>query len=375
MNPISIVWDVQFTGESVLQNSTANIVLMAASEYIQYPIVEVMNHNELHRGQKVSRAGYTTGLRFIIDASYLNLDEIKAIHDRCAVFEHSLAGLSAVSIGEGLTIPLDLDAKARFPDFGRLMLCIDFTNGLGYNDAKSLRAAMSNQTKDTKDGLDPTSLGKGSSGKLFGDMFRSILADPWWMRTFDPRGEISTGMLNRADGGCYDLSYDLREGIEELVDLSEGTWWNMLDPEELTLYPKLTVDPTIVLDSGFDPQNFYHLKLGDKARGLIDKAIEAENTQTGDADIVEELEYTLRRILRGRRLRKQVGVDHGLANGVERFVVSEHVIRPWIAEEFVNCLSFFLMTRKPKFWRNGQSRIVVLQPFSSELIEALKGTE
>jgi hypothetical protein len=70
-----------------------------------------------------------------------------------------------------------------------------------------------------------------------------------------------------------------------------------------------------------------------------------------------------------------VGVDHGLANGAEDFVISQHVIRPWIAEEFVNCLAFFLMTRKPKYWRNGRSRIVILQPFSSELVEALKEVE
>jgi len=376
LNPIYIVWDVQFTGESVLEKGTDDAILLAATEYIQHPITEVMNHNELHRGQKVSRAGYTTGLRFIIDATYLDFDEISAINDRCVLFEHALAGLSSVSIGEELRVPLDLDTKARFPDFGRVMLCIDFTNGLGYDDAKSARAAMSNQTKDTKDGLDPTAMGKGSSGKLFGDVFLSMLSDPWWMRTFDPRGEISTGMLKKAaDGGCYDLSFDLRGGIEELVELSEGEWWEKLSPDELTLFPKLVVDPTIVLDSGFDPREYYHLKLGEKAQSLIDKAIEAEEIQTGDPDIVEELEYTLRRILRGRRVRKQVGVDHGLANGVEDFVISQHVIRPWVAEEFVNCLAFFLMTRKPKYWRNGKSRIVVLQPFSSELVEALKGVE
>jgi hypothetical protein len=376
LNPISIVWDVQFTGESVTEKGTTDTILLAASDYIQNSIFEVMNHNELHRGQKVSRAGYTTGLRFIIDATFMGFDEISNINDRCLSFKHELAGLSSISIGESLPIPLDLRTKSHFPDMGRIMLCIGFTNGLGYDDAKSARAAMSNQTKDTKDGLDPTALGKGSSGKLFSEEFRSILSDPWWMRVFDPRGEISSGMLKKAaDGGCYDLSFDLRGCIENLVEISEGKWWNKLDPDELTLSPKLIVDPTETIDSDYDPCNYYHLSLGDKAEDLVGKTVDQEMAQTGDADIAEELTYTLGRVLRGKRTRKQVGVDHGLAHGFEDFVISKHVIHPLVAEEFVNCLAFFLMTRKPKYWRNGQSRIIILQPFTSALIEDLKEVE
>ena len=400
MNPISVVWDVQFTGESVTEKDTADTVLLAVRDYIQHPIAEVMNHNQLHQGQKVSRSGFTTGLRFIIDATFLSADEISNLNEMCISFKHELTDLSSVSIGELLPIPLDLRTKSRFPVIGRMMLCIDFTNGLGYDDAKSIRAAMNNQTKDTKNGLDPTSIGKGSSGKLFSESFRSILSDPWWMRTFAPRGEISSGMLRSADGGCYDLSFDLRNSIEELVEISEGEWWNSLDPQELTLSPKLIFDPTNALDSDFDPANFYHLdhtlvyshkeidevlsqkqwgKLSEDDRVNFDelsepteKAIEIEESQTGDESIMEEIRYTLRRVRRGRRNRKQLGIDHGLAHGVEDFVISEHAIRPWFAEEFVNSLAFFIMTRKPKFWRNGKSRLIILQPFSREWVEALK---
>lgn len=373
MNPLYIVWDVQFTPDSVTEKGTDEIVLFAAQEYIQAPIIEVMNHNQLHAGQTVSRAGFTTGLRFIIDITYLDSDEISIIHEKCLSFENELTGLSSVSIGELTPIPLDIRTKSRFPDIGRLMLCIDFTNGLGLRDAAKIRVAKSDQTKDTKNGLDPTAEGKGSSGALFKGGFQKILSDPWWMRTFKTREGVSKGMLKSADGGCYDLSFDLRGAKEELVDLSQGEWWSKLDENELTLSPKLIFDPTILLDSDYDPNRFYHLKIGEEKAGhLLSTVKDQEREQTGDSEISEEISYTIGRILRGRRIRKQLGVEHGLAHGIEDFIVSENAIHPWLAEEFVNCLAFFLMTRKPKFWRNGKSRIIILQPFSQGLVEALK---
>ena len=193
-----------------------------------------------------------------------------------------------------------------------------------------------------------------------------------------------------------------------MTESSEEIWWSKLDPDELTLTPSLIVDPSEKLDSKFDPSDYYHLKqdfgFGPQARfqpltcpdcqhdcrdnddkccpecgrskilieNLVNNVIENEMVQTGDSDIVEDLTYTLDRMMRGRRIRKQVGVDQGLAHGNEAFVISENVILPWIAEEFVNCLGFFLMTRKPKYWRNRQCEVRVVQPFSSELIEVLK---
>ena len=371
MNPISLVWDVQFTGEGVTQKAT-NVMLVAMNEHIQHPIVEVMNHNRLHEGQKVSRAGYTSGLRFIIDVTFLDVKAIVQLNNQALSFNHEFCSLSSVSISETLPIPLDIPTKSRFPELGRIMLCVRFTDGLGYTDAKKIRNAIGTQTKETKDGLDPIGTGKGSSGARFSEEFRSMLSDSKWLRRFPSLTGVSKGLLSgAAAGGCYDLSYDLREAVRQLTESSEEIWWSKLDPDELTLTPSLLVDPSEKIGSKFDPANYHHLE-GDKSDNLVENMKNVEMEQTGDSDIVEDLTYTLDRMMRGRRIRKQVGVNQGLAHGNESFVISENVILPWIAEEFVNCLGFFLMTRKPKYWRNGQCEVRVVQPFSSELIEALK---
>ena len=371
MNPISLVWDVQFTGEGVTQKAT-NVMLVAMNEHIQHPIVEVMNHNRLHEGQKVSRAGYTSGLRFIIDVTFLDVKAIVQLNNQALSFNHEFCSLSSVSISETLPIPLDIPTKSRFPELGRIMLCVRFTDGLGYTDAKKIRNAIGTQTKETKDGLDPIGTGKGSSGARFSEEFRSMLSDSKWLRRFPSLTGVSKGLLSgAAAGGCYDLSYDLREAVRQLTESSEEIWWSKLDPDELTLTPSLLVDPSEKIGSKFDPANYHHLE-GDKSDNLVENMKNVEMEQTGDSDIVEDLTYTLDRMMRGRRIRKQVGVDQGLAHGNEAFVISENVILPWIAEEFVNCLGFFLMTRKPKYWRNGQCEVRVVQPFSSELIEVLK---
>jgi len=371
LNPISLVWDVQFTGEGVTQKAT-NVMLVAMNEHIQHPIVEVMNHNRLHEGQKVSRAGYTSGLRFIIDVTFLDVKAIVQLNNQALSFNHEFCSLSSVSISETLPIPLDIPTKSRFPELGRIMLCVRFTDGLGYTDAKKIRNAIGTQTKETKDGLDPIGTGKGSSGARFSEEFRSMLSDSKWLRRFPSLTGVSKGLLSgAAAGGCYDLSYDLREAVRQLTESSEEIWWSKLDPDELTLTPSLLVDPSEKIGSKFDPANYHHLE-GDKSDNLVENMKNVEMEQTGDSDIVEDLTYTLDRMMRGRRIRKQVGVDQGLAHGNEAFVISENVILPWIAEEFINCLGFFLMTRKPKYWRNGQCEVRVVQPFSSELIEVLK---
>ena len=252
-----------------------------------------------------------------------------------------------------------------------MILSVEFTNGLGYTDAASIRAALSNQTKDTKNGLDPISTGKGSSGKLFSEEFRSMMSDSSWFRRFTTFDGIDAGLLSGAAmGGSYDFAFDLRSGISELTENSEGIWWEKLDPEELTLSPSLIADPSEEMNSQFDPSKFYHLTANSDK--LIENVRNVELEQTGDSSNVEDIEYDSSRLIRGRRIRRQVGVDQGLAHGNESFIISNHVIRPWLADEFVNCLAFFLMTRKPKYWRNGKSTIQLIQPFSVELIEALK---
>ena len=261
------------------------------------------------------------------------------------------------------------------------MLSVEFTNGLGYSDAAGIRAAMSNQTKDTKNGLDPTSTGRGSSGTLFSEGFRNLMYDSNWFRRFSTFEGINSATLKKAAmGGSYDFAFDLRDAITEIAEKSEGIWWEKLDTEILTLSPSLIVDPENLLESDYDPSNFYHLTKGkvddsiSMQEKLIENAVKIEMQQTGNSDHVEDMRYDFSRLIRGRRVRRQVGVKQGLAHGNENFIVSNHVIRPWLGDEFVNCLAFFLMSRKPKFWRNGKSTIRLIHPFSGELIEDLKET-
>lgn len=388
LNPLSIIWDVLFTSEGVVDKRTTDVMLVAMNEQITNPIREVQNWNTLHKGQKVARAGFTSGLRFIIDISHSSVSEISKLNDVLSSFDHPLCAISIVSISETLSLPMDPQTKSRFPEIGRMMISVEFTNGLGYTDASSIRSALSNQTKDTKNGLDPISTGKGSSGKLFSEEFRSMMSDSSWFRRFTTREfpvdedgnrryiDVRTdgaeaGLLKGAAmGGSYDFAFDLRRAISELTDTSEGIWWEKLDLDELTLTPSLIVDPTDAIESNFDPANFYHLSTN--TAKLIENASQIELEQTGNSDNVEDIEYDSSRLIRGRRIRRQVGVDQGLAHGNESFVISNHVIRPWLADEFVNCLAFFVMTRKPKYWRNGKSTIQLIQPFSIDLIEALK---
>ena len=371
MNPLSIIWDVLFTSEGVEDRGTTDVMLVAMNEQITNPIREVQNWNTLHKGQKVARAGFTSGLRFIIDISHSSVSEISKLNDVLSSFDHPLCAISIVSISETLSLPMDPQTKSRFPEIGRMMISVEFTNGLGYTDASGIRSALSNQTKDTKNGLDPISTGKGSSGKLFSEEFRSMMSDSSWFRRFTTFDGVKAGLLSGAAmGGSYDFSFDLRGAISELTDISEGTSWEKLDPDELTLTPSLIVDPTDAIESNFDPANFYHLSAN--TAKLIENASQIEIEQTGNSGNVEDIEYDSSRLIRGRRIRRQVGVDQGLAHGNESFVISNHVIRPWFADEFVNCLAFFLMTRKPKYWRNGKSTIQLIQPFSIDLIEALK---
>lgn len=388
MSAHSLVWDVIFTSEGVVDKGTTDVMLVAMNEQINLPIIEVQNWNTLHKGQKVARAGFTSGLRFIIDISHSNKNEIVELNNSLSSFVHSLCAISIVSIAEELSLPMDPQTKSRFPEMGRMMVSVEFTNGLGYTDAASIRAAMSNQTKDTKNGLDPISTGKGSSGKLFSEEFRTMMSDSSWFRRFTTREfpedkdgnrryiDVRTdgaeaGLLSGAAmGGSYDFAFDLRNAISELTENSEGIWWEKLDPEELTLSPSLIVDPSEEMNSQFDPSKFYHLTTNSDK--LIENVSNVELEQTGDTSNVEDIEYDSSRLIRGRRIRRQVGVEQGLAHGNESFIISNHVIRPWLADEFVNCLGFFLMTRKPKFWRNGKSTIQLIQPFSVELIEALK---
>ena len=124
-----------------------------------------------------------------------------------------------------------------------------------------------------------------------------------------------------------------------------------------------------ILNSNFDPSKFYHFNAKEK---LIQDVFDVEKLQTNNDEIIDDLEYTFNRIRKGRRGIKQLTKENGLVQGLESGLVGREVIKPWFSTEFINCLGFFLMTRKPKYWRNGESSIELLHPYSEEIIESLK---
>ena len=372
MNQHSIVWDILFVPSAITNSKSSSEVLGSIEENITgLKPTKVMNWNSVLKGQKVSRAGFTSGLRIIFDISDKSKEEISILAKQLSDFSSPIIANKNLSVAEVLPLPLDIRTKKSFPEIGKLLLSVKFNHGLGYDDVKSINDAVSNQTKDTKDGLDPTREGKGSSGKLFSDSTRSLLSDSYWFRIFPVRG-VGINEINvngRADGGAYQLSFDLRKGVSELVQHSENIWWNPLDPEELTLNPKMVVDMNKILESNFDPSRFYHLNAKEN---LIENVFDIEKMQTDDGEMIEDLEYTFRRIRKGRRSIKQLTKEEGLVQGLEKGVIEREVVRPWFSTELINCLGFFLMTRKPKYWRNGEASIELLHPYSEEIIESLK---
>jgi hypothetical protein len=371
-----IVWDVLFQGDTVTTKGTDSKVAEAMDSHCPDQKVEsALRWNTVLSGQKTSRAGFTSGLRYLIPVDHLSSNEIQSLLDSLSSFTHESCASSSCTFSESLGFPLSRSAKLRFPSQGRIALLSEFTHGLGYTDLKQIQNAKNTQTKETKEGLDPIGTGKGSSGRRFSEEFRSSMSDSRWFLVlststeegYKPPNEILSG---GSDGGMYDLAFDLRDSISTLVDASKGSWWQPLDSDDLTLNPQLTLDPSDTLETPFDPAHYHHHD--EKAQGLADKVLDVEIEQTGDEMMRDDLEYTLQRLTRSKRPSRQItGNEHGLVPGLEEHLISEHIIKPWLSEEFFNCLAFFLMTRKPKYWRNGKSKIQLLHPVEGLDIDLL----
>ncbi len=376
MTQLQVIWDVLFNGKAVtIKGSDKEVAAAMDSHLGNVQVASVLRWNTVLEGQKVAAAGFTSGLRYMIPIDNLDTRGAQALVDSLGAFAHSLVDLSKYSIAEALDFPLSRSVKSRFPVLGKLALQTKFTNGLGYTDHTKIKSSMKNQTKDTKNGLDPIRDGKGSSSSLFSDAFRSLLSDSNWFLVLSTSTEDGVqspeAVLSRgSDGGMYELNYDLREFAATLTEESRNHWWTPLDPEDITLNPTLSFDPSEPIDSEFDPSSFHHH--GSKIQKLIENVIEWEEKQSGDEDFIEELEYTMGRLSREKRLSRQItGNDHGLVSGLESGIITNKVILPWLSEEFVNCLAFFIMTRKPQYWRNGQSQIHLIHPSDGTDIDLL----
>jgi hypothetical protein len=377
MPTLRIIWDVLFRGEFVTQKGTDVKVAEAMDSHCSDRSIEaVLRWNTVLEGQKVARTGFTSGLRYLIPVDHISTEDIQTLLDSLQSFTHEYCETSTCMISESLDFPLNRSAKARFPVLGRIALMSRFTHGLGYSNLTQINSAKSNQTKDTKNGLDPIRLGKGSSGELFRKNIGKLMSDSLWflvLTTSTAEGYQlpSKALSGGSDGGMYQLSFDLRSAISELVNESKGKWWEPLDPDDLNLNPQLIIDSSKELDNPLDPAEYYHHD--SKAQANIDNVLKVEIDQTGDKMMRDDLAYTLQRLMRSKRVIRQLtGNEHGLVAGLEKHLISEHFMKPWLAEEFFNCLAFFLMTRKPKYWRNGKSEILLLHSLEDLNLDDLK---
>ena len=368
MSQFTLVWDVLMTGEAInAKKADAKLAeeMEAHAPSLQFQTVQRWNY--VAEGKKISAQGFTNGLRFtsVLD----DLQNASDLMQHLSGFTSSLAQSSTCRVAESIPFPLERDVKQRLPAVGRLGLKTSFTHGLGLTDHKKISNAKSDQTRMTKDGLDPTRIGKNSSAAWFSDAFRGLMSSSNWFLVLPTYGEQPSSILSSragADGGVYEFSFDLQRAFDELTNLSEGVWWAPLDEQAaLSMHPTLMFDPSTVLDSPYDPSKFLHLDNKKKTDERISNVLKFEDEQTGDDLMKDELSYGLERIARGRRLVKQATTDDGLVSGMEAFVIKSKFIQPFVTEEFFNALAFFVMTRHPKFWRNGASEVLLFHDLES----------
>jgi len=367
MSRFYLVWDVMMTGEAITSKKEVALAEQMQEHASGFEVQTVQRWNHVADGKKTTAAGFTTGLRFTFPLASTS-DAAQAIAHLSA-FESGISSSSTCRVAESISFPLDRSIKQRLPALGQVVLQTRFTHGLGQTSHKAIQNAKSDQTRMTKHALDPTNTGKNSSASWFTDEFRALLSNPSWFLVIPTHGESPSSMLKTgAEGGVYEPSYNFHAAIEDLTSASEGHWWSELsDDAAHSMRPTLMFDPTEQLSCPYDPSTFTQFQ---STSERINAVLEHEEAQTGDPSLMESLQYDLERISRGRRIVRQATSDDGLVSGMERFVVKSKFIQPFITEEFFNALGFFLMARYPKFWRNGESEVLLFHTSESlELIE------
>lgn len=362
---LMLVWDVLFSEKAVMDKTIPKEVTSAMEKHCEGMLINSAMRWNTVLGGSVSRQGFTSGIRIVIGIDGVDEIEIHQFVDNINQFNHPHMTWSQLRLAEKLNAPLDIKTKKRFPLQGRIALFVEFTNGLGYETAKAINSAKSNQTKDTKNSLDPTNIeGRGANGKLFSSEFRSIMQDSNWF-TLHPTPEDAISK-KESFGGMYELMFDLTSIVDKLSSLSEDIWWKKIDSSEISLNPHLFVVTEVHIDSPLDPSSWIHQNKNNFEKKLKE-VLEWEKRQSdSNAEIVEEIKYISSRITRGRRPSSSLTKEQGLVQGLEEHCIKKFVLQPWVALEFVNCLNFFLLTQKPSYWRNTKAKIWLFHEFNAE---------
>ena len=90
MNPLSLVWDTLFVDSSINEKNTSRKMIDSMGAYVGVPVRDLMNWNTVMKGQKTSGAGFTSGLRYVIDVSEDSASSIIMLANRLLSFEDEL---------------------------------------------------------------------------------------------------------------------------------------------------------------------------------------------------------------------------------------------------------------------------------------------
>jgi len=321
--------------------------------------------NLIMKGQTRSRAGSIGGLRLVFDIGSMDSQSVENLVN--SLRESQV--MNASSSGNFFTawnipIPLDLDSISELPMTGTIVISTQFTHGLGQTEAKSINTIQQNQAKETKNWLNFSDRTKNKN-YISSELSECFSDESYWYLVKFPGSE------GGSSGGAYQLTYAidkapaheettstswvLHDIVDELATRSKGIWWNPVEGGD-EANPRIQFDASKPLvDLSFDPHNWYlHSPLAERNRETMTKI---EMLQSEDSNLVDELEYVLGRMMRPRRPKRSLGIEAGLVAGYEEVVIKQEVLSPWVRKEFFHNIALFLYTRSPKYWRNGQAEI------------------
>jgi len=311
--------------------------------------------NLIMKGQTRSRAGSIGGLRLVFDIGSMDTQSVENLVNNLRESQV----MNATASGNFFTawnipIPLDLDSISVLPMIGTIVISTQFTHGLGQKEARSINTIRQNQARETKNWLNFSDR-TNNRNYISSELSECFGGSYWYLVKFP-------GSDGGSSGGAYQLTYTLHEIVDELTTRSKGAWWEpVVKGNEST--PRIQFDASQPLkEIQFDPNNWYlHSSVASNNREAMS---EVEMLQSGDSDLVDELEYVTGRMMRPRRPNRTLGMEDGLVAGYEEATIKQEVLNTWVRKEFFHNIALFLYTRSPKYWLNGKASIWLIDRMS-----------
>lgn len=367
-------------------------------------ILEVHEMVYLMEGQRRSKSGSTIGYRFILNTLLLSEDEREAVIAKLS--GAPIPGTNDIRTVFNLTplsTPVGFIQAQETPEVGILTLNVRLSAGYGAIGAKQFKSIKENAIKDTKNVLNISNPKYNATTKYpyLNEAISSVFSNPLWykVKILDEKQDLPRGSV----GGSYEISYNLKDLLDKLVEGSKGVWWQSLTGDEYS--PRLTVDCTQSLDVPQNPMTWYPHRPDNLFMQRINSAVDVqrddegliqqinwntvdndctdsvvgwESRRSNDDFLIDDIQNVCETILgkqedfefddEGNRVStgvysftpapiEDLTIDDGLTQGNEEFLVREIVLKPWIVREFIHLLQLFLLTRTPRDWLNGESEI------------------